>query len=229
MTCSRFCLVSALVCALAPSLAATTVLTFAGLRDGEGPLNFYSGGTGSLGSSNFNYGVSFGAGAVALVDSDAGGSGNFANAPSPFTVVFSTTGLVSVNVPAGFTEALMFYYVTHAGGVAGQASIYREVNGGGAVVGTAALNSVNRLCPGDPQGSYYGCWQSVTMPVAGLAKSVIFTLPALEFAIDNLGLTLPAIESPGLVVLPSATPEPGTGVGVAIAVAGLWLRRRTRG
>ncbi|MEY3334729.1 MAG: hypothetical protein RLZZ176_3032, partial [Cyanobacteriota bacterium] len=39
--------------------AQTILLDFEGLKDTEQILNFYNGGTGSLGSSGINYGVSF--------------------------------------------------------------------------------------------------------------------------------------------------------------------------
>ena len=212
----------ALAVSFATVMPATTVLTFSGLRDGEQVLNFYSGGTGSLGSSFFNYGVAFAPGALALVDSDVGGNGNFANAPSPFTVLFSTTGMLNFNVPAGFVEALTFHYVTYANGAPGSVRILSGLDGGGAQLGSATLNPVNQICPGDPQGGFYGCWQSVTIPFAGTARSVAFTLPVLAFGIDNIGLTLPLIENPNA----TSIPEPASMALCGGALAGAWLLRK---
>jgi hypothetical protein len=217
--CFAFCLAS--------EARATTVLTFTGLRDLEEPLNYYNGGTGSLGSAAFNYGVGFAPGAIAVVDSDVGGTGNFANSPSPFTVLFTTTGLLSFNVPAGFTEALTFYYVTYAGGTPGSVRIFDGLNSSGQQLGSATLNPINALCPGDPQGSYYGCWQMVSIPVSGTARSVEFNIAAMQFGLDNIALTLPAIEGLSVVLNAEAVPEPATWMlfGSALIAAGFYARR----
>ena len=68
-----------------PAAAAPIVLTFEGLADWEGVAEFYNGGTGTLGSGpGSNHGIRF-TNAIALIDSDAGGSGNFGGEPSPST------------------------------------------------------------------------------------------------------------------------------------------------
>src|SRR4051812_11391033 len=56
--------------------AAPVVLTFEGVGDLAGILNFYNGGADSQGHTGPNVGVSFGAGALGLIDQDAGGTGN---------------------------------------------------------------------------------------------------------------------------------------------------------
>lgn len=55
------------------SSATVVTLTFEGLRDQESILDFYNGGTGSLGSAGTNYGVDFAGNTLALIDSDTGG------------------------------------------------------------------------------------------------------------------------------------------------------------
>ena len=218
----------ALAVSFAALMPATTVFTFSGLRDGEQVLNAYNGGTGSLGSSFFNYGVAFAPGALALVDADVGGTGNFANAPSPFTVLFSTTGMLNLNVSAGFIEALTFYYVTYGNGAPGSVRILSGLDGGGAQLGSATLNAVNQICPGDPQGGFYGCWQSITIPFAGTARSVAFTLPTLAFGIDNIGLTLPLIENSQATSIPEPSSLAMCGGGV-LGCAWMMLRKARRG
>ena len=61
------------------------VLNFEGLADLEPVENFYDGG----GGPDFN--VAFSSSALALVDRDAGGSGNFGGEPSPDTIMFFLT------------------------------------------------------------------------------------------------------------------------------------------
>ena len=213
------------ICGITASLLpAATIFTFSGLQDREQVLDFYAGGAGSLGSRYADYGVRFLSGAFVAIDSDVGGSGNFANAPSPFGVVYSSTGLVSFNVAAGFLEALSFYYVTYGGGPSGSVGIFGEANGGGAQLGSATLLAPNRICPGDPQGGFNGCWTSVTIPFTGTAKSVVFQVPAFSFALDNIGLTLPRFETSNLV----GTPESGSWVLVGPVGAWLWARKRWR-
>lgn len=218
----RGCLLAALLCSVLP-LSATTVLTFGGLKDGEQVLNFYGPGAGSLGSTNFDYGITFAPGAVAYMDSDVGGSGNFANAPSPWGALFSTNGFISFNVAPGFTEALQFYYVTHANGAQGSVNIFSGLNGSGQLLSSATLNPVNQTCPGDPHGGFYGCWQLANLPFAGTARSVGFQVAANQFGIDSIRLNLRTLD----LELSVATPEPGNFLSVAAALIGAcWLRQR---
>ena len=62
--------------------SAVIVLTFEGVGDLNPVGEFYNGVGGP------DYGISFSPETLALVDSDAGGNGNFANEPSPSTVMF---------------------------------------------------------------------------------------------------------------------------------------------
>jgi hypothetical protein len=79
---------------LATAHAATTVLTFEGLKDQESVLNYYNGGLGGGGSGpGFNAGVVSSSNALAIIDGDApGGTGNFGHEPSPSTVLYFLTG-----------------------------------------------------------------------------------------------------------------------------------------
>ncbi len=215
--------ISLLLLAAAP-LQAATILTFSGLQDGEQVLAFYGGGTGSLGHYYFNYGVTFLPGAVSITDSDVSGTGSFANAPSPFAVMFSRTGLLTFNVPDGFIEALTFHYVTNAGGSTGSARVFSGLNGTGTQLGSAILTPPTRICPGDPEGGFTGCWQFVTIPLATTAKSAVFVIDPMSFGIDNIGLNLPVIEQ--LYAVSVAVPEPGSWVLMGLGTLFVWGRHR---
>lgn len=60
--------------ALASAHAVPIVLTFEGLKNLERVNGFYNGGLGGLGSGpGPNYGITFGADSLAIIDADAGG------------------------------------------------------------------------------------------------------------------------------------------------------------
>ncbi len=75
-------LAAMIVLALTMPAGAITVLDFEGLGDLMPIGNYYNGGAGP------DYGVSFSQNALALIDRDAGGSGNTGGEPSPETVMF---------------------------------------------------------------------------------------------------------------------------------------------
>src|SRR5438876_738257 len=117
--------------------AATVVLDFEGLQNLESILNFYNGGTGSLGSAGPNYGIQFGADALSVIDSDNGGSGNIANEPSPSTAAFFLTGPGDImNVAAGFDTGFSFFYTAASDGTV---TVYDGLNGSGSVLATLLL------------------------------------------------------------------------------------------
>jgi len=90
--------------------AAPIVLTFEGLQNYESIGGFYSGGAGSLGSSGPNLGITFSTNTLAIIDADAGGSGNFGGEPSPSTIMFFLEGDSAImNVLAGFDTGFSFF------------------------------------------------------------------------------------------------------------------------
>jgi hypothetical protein len=153
------------------------VLTFEGLQDEEPISDFYNGGTGGAGSGpGPNFGIGFGLDALALIDSDAGGSGNFANEPSPDTIAFFLTGPgVVMNVAAGFEDGFSFFY---SSGVVATVDVYDGLNATGNLLASVILAAQGRasegcLLPGDPTGSF-ACWDPAGVAFAGIAKSVNF-------------------------------------------------------
>lgn len=193
-------------CSLIPFMqqanAVVTSLTFEGLQNNEQILDFYNGGTGSLGSSGPNLGVGFGSTALALIDTDAGGSGNFANEPSPDTVAFWLTGTSLVmNVAAGFQDGFSFFYTSST---AATVDVFDGLNATGNLLGSinlAAQHTANN-CTGDPTGVFCN-WDPIGVAFAGTALSVDFSGTANQTGYDNVtfGSETPAIPVPAAVWL----------------------------
>jgi hypothetical protein len=178
-------------------------ITFEGLQNEEGIGNFYNGGTGSLGSSGGpNYGVSFSPDALALIDADAGGSGNFGNEPTPDTIMFFSTGNTAVlNFAAGFDTGFSFYYTAIFQG--GSIGVYSGVNKTGSLLATLVL-PVTPVGVGDPNGSF-NVFVPIGVSFAGIAQSIDFGGAAGQIGFDNI--TFGAVQ-PGTGANP--VPEPST-------------------
>ena len=166
-------------------------LDFEGLLTDDPINDFYNGGTSGGGMSGGNYGVQFGQ-ALGLIDSDDGGSGNFANEPSPFTVMyFLNVASAYMNVAAGFTTGFSFQYSTS---YAATVSVYDGPNGTGNLLGTTNLpaNHQDGGCTGDPTGDWCN-WDVGSVAFSGTAYSVIFGGTENQIAYDDVtfGSTTP--------------------------------------
>jgi hypothetical protein len=193
--------------------AAVIVLTFEGVGDLNSVGEFYNGGGGP------DYGVSFSPETLALVDSDAGGNGSFANEPSPSTVMFFLEADEAVlNVAAGFRTGFSFFY---SAAEAGSVRVYSGVDGTGSLL--ASLDLVAQFdqgCSGDPTGDYCN-WTPVGVLFAGIARSIDFGGAANFIGFDDITF---GSDKPGVV------PEPGSlallGLGLAGLGIGRWRKRR---
>ena len=202
--------------------AAVVVLTFEGIGNTASINDFYNGGTDSAGHSGANYGINFSAASLGLIDSDSGGTGNFANEPSASTIAFFLSGsAATMNVAAGFDTGFSFFYSAFQDAFV---TVYSGLNGTGTVLATLPLltNFSNGGCVGDPTGA--AChWDAVGVSFAGVAHSVDFGGVANQAGFDNITL---GRDTPG-----SGTPEPAawalmiTGFGFVGAAA----RRRRSG
>ena len=149
------------------------VLDFEGLGNLERILDFYDGGLGGFGSGpGPDYGISFGPDALALIDADAGGSGNFANEPSANTIAFFLTGPgVVMNVNNGFTTGFSFYYTSAQ---VGTVTVYDGPNGTGNLLASVPVERQYNTCGApDPTGAF-SCWTAVGVTFSGTAFSVNF-------------------------------------------------------
>lgn len=208
-------LIAALAAAGCMSAAnAAFVLTFEGAGNNAQLLDFYNGGTDSLGNSGSNYGVSFGSNALSLIDSDSGGTGNFANEPSPNTIMFFLNGSAVLNYVPGFTTGFSFYY---SSSTAATVNVYSGLNATGDLIGSLNLSAQgNSNCAGDPNG-YFCNWTPVGASFTGTAYSIDFGGTVNQTGFDNITFGS---------VTPGKIPEPGTLMLAGAALAGLALRRK---
>lgn len=209
---------SALVAAtlvMSSAQAAPVVLTFEGTTSLSAVNDFYNGGTDAAGASGVNYGINFSTTSLALLDADAGGSGNFANEPSPSTILFFLSGgAATMNVNAGFTTGFSFFYTSSA---AGFVNVYEGLGGTGALLATLNLTANNDNCVGDPTGSFCN-FSPVGVSFAGTARSVDFGGSADNIGFDNITL--------GAAIPGGTVPEPGTLGLLGLAALGFASLRR---
>lgn len=201
---------------------ASVTLTFEGVGNLASVNDFYNGGTDSAGNSGTNYGISFSSNSLGLIDADAGGSGNFANEPSPSTdLIFLSGAAATMNVAAGFDTGFSFFY---SGDVAGFVNVYDGLNATGNLLATLVLpvNYQNGNCTGDPTGDFCH-WDPIGVSFAGTAKSVDFGGAANFIGFDNvtLGASVPGN---------GAVPEPSTWATMLLGfgAVGLAVRRRRK-
>lgn len=197
--------------------AATIVLDFEGLQNLESVNGFYNGGSGGNGStSGQNFGISFSSNSLALIDSDAGGSGNFGGEPSPDTGLFFLSGTAIMNVAAGFDTGFSFFYSSPD--FPGTVNVYDELDGTGNLLASLNLPVTPSNGAPDPNGRF-----SPFLPFGvtfnGIARSVDFGGAANRIVFDDitLGAATPGGGDDGE---PTSVPEPGS-VMALLAIGGV--------
>lgn len=205
LKCRNLITAAAVFAATVPAFADVIVLDFEGIANSTAVGNYYNG----AGPAGKNYGVSFSAATLALVDADAGGSGNFANEPSGNTIMFFLDANNAIlNFDAGFTTGFSFFYTSSTNAVV---SVFDGINGTGNMLGTITVNAqYTNNCTGDPSGTFCN-WTPVGVAFEGTAKSINFGGTANQTGFDNItfGASVPVTTN---------VPEPGT---YAMMFAGL--------
>ncbi|MEZ0274215.1 MAG: autotransporter outer membrane beta-barrel domain-containing protein [Roseimicrobium sp.] len=197
-----------LVCLLMFVLAGRApgqVLTFEGGGNATPVGNLYNGGAGG------NLGITFSPNALTAIDFDAGGTAQFANEPSPSTVLSFLAGpAATMNVAAGFTTGFSFYYSTTLAASVSVYDAFGGAGGGGNILATLAL-AVTGPGPGDPTGGTYGTWVPIGVNFAGTAFSVDFGGTANFVGFDDITLfsaTPGVVAGPPTVFAASPTSSP---------------------
>jgi hypothetical protein len=187
--------------------ASTTVLDFEGLGDVEAVSNYYNGGTGGDGSGpGPSLGVTFSPNAIAVIDSDAGGSGDFGGEPSPDTVMVAPwNDAATLDFPAGFDTGLSLYY--SAIHYPGSITVYDGPGATGNVLAVLVL-PVTPFQGGDPTGTYSPFFP-IGVAFEGTAKSVEFAgYSPGQIGFDNIALGSETPPTPTPTATPTATPTP---------------------
>jgi len=183
--------------------AAVITLDFEGIGDLAFIEDFYNGGTDSQGNSGEDFGVSFGTDARGLIDRDAGGSGNFANEPTPDTTMFFLAGSSILNFAPGFDTGFSFFYTTS---LAATVTVWDGLDAIGSLLGEIDLfqNNTANNCEGDPQGGpgdtlgQFCNWDIGNLAFSGIARSIDFSGTANQVGFDTItfGSTNPIIPPP---------------------------------
>ena len=212
-----------LAAASLPAHSAVITLDFEGVGDLTPVGDFYNGGDGE------DFGIGFSENALAIVDQDAGGNGNFGNEPTPDTILFFLTGdAATLNFAEGFTSGFSFFYSAINSG--GSIDVYDDLGATGNVLATLDL-AVTPSQSGDPTGQF-----NVFVPVGvefdGTARSIDFGGTIDQIGFDNItfgsatpgdtGGTIGADDSSVVVPLPAA------GWLLFAGLGGLGLTRRRR-
>jgi hypothetical protein len=198
-----------------PALADVITLTFEGLKDGEPIDDFYNGGFGGFGSGpGPDDGIIFDSDSDANISQAAGGLGTFSGAPTMPTVMTYFLGSGDMmNVPAGFTTGISFFY---SAGTPGVVNVYSGLNDTGILLASIDL-PVTPSTPGQN-----GClpvlpfcpWVAAGVNFSGTAMSVVFSgIATNSIGFDNvtLGSSTP---TPGI-------PEPSMMVVLSVGIAAL--------
>ena len=190
-----------------PAAADVVVLDFEGISDLSPVGAFYAPE------------YSFSADTLAVIDADSGGSGNFANEPSPNTIMFFLNANNAVlDVTNGFDTGFSFFY---SSSTAATVNVYGGLGGTGDLLASLDLTAQGfNNCVGDPTGGFCN-WTAVGVEFIGTAFSIDFGGTANQTGFDDITF---GSATPG----GGAVPEPGTWAMMLLGfgAVGFAMRRR---
>jgi hypothetical protein len=191
--------------------AATMVLDFEGFGNLQSIGEFYN-------TAPHDFDISFSSNALALVDSDAGGSGTIGGEPSPDTVLFFINEpAATLNVANGFTTGFSFFYsaVNNPGFI----KVYDGLNATGNILASLDLPLTPFNGAPDPSGAF-SPFVPIGVAFAGNAYSVDFGGTADQIVFDDIIIGAAA----------EPVPEPLTilGSGLALGFGSLMKRQQSR-
>jgi len=149
--------------------------------------------------------ITFSAEGVGLVDSDAGGSGNIANEPSPETVLFSppgSSGIITATLANPVNEISWNYAAPFEPGE------IRVFGAGNVLLATIPLPAVAPVNSGDPTGMNFGTWTAGShTEVGNVITSVeyegvpnLITWDDLDYCVQNVGGSSMSIDTSALLI-----------------------------
>lgn len=161
-------------------LAGCNVIDFEGLSNGQ-PIGLVTGVPSAT----------FGPSWLAVIDTDAGGTGNIANEPSPSTIAFFLDDLDPIDFSEG-VQYVEIYYSASAISLPVAFTGWDGPGGTGSVVATALGNTVGSSddgapCTGDPEGPYC-LWDTIAIdsPTANIMSITLDGAVANYFGFDNM-------------------------------------------
>jgi hypothetical protein len=177
------------------AMAGPVTLNFEGIAPYPNPftvliLDYYNGGTSSIGTSGINYGIRFDDKAhllcltsmtVGCSNASRGGFGDPASAQG--ALGFGDIGSKYLNVASGFEGAIDFEYAARSGN--NSISVYSGLNGTGTLLGSVDLASNATGCPAYSNADFCP-FSSLSLAFSGVARSVRFSADGLQFAVDDL-------------------------------------------
>ncbi len=170
---------------------------------------YYNGGADGAGNVGPALGVSFGLDALGLMNDELGPY--FSNAPSPIGVMAPVGPDATMNVQAGFVDALSFHY-SSSSFVATGVEVWSGLNGTGDLL--ASFNLIGNAQAEGCSDSAYCRFDQITSTFAGTAHSITFGNAMYAAAFDDISINV------------SSVPEPTTALLMALGLAGVTLMRR---